>query len=224
MPQITENIRPELTRLLPSSLLMEVTCFVFYDNHPRDQKLIDIIVGTSSGEIREYYKRDLVNSISLEGRYQPTDLKIIRNGNCELFYLVVAGDELTIISRKEKPQIHRRILNVEKYGIEDAVCRGQGGLKVIIKDDAVPLVFDDNFVNLGDTAFVLNGLHADESLPILTELMRKLTQTKFSVKCNENTLKEFLSLRQASALSSYQKVHPNTEESVFNVNSSKVRD
>lgn len=223
MPQITVNIRPELARLLPSALLTEVTCFVLYDNHPRDQKLIDIIVGTSNGEIKEFYKRELINTLSLGGRYQPNDVMIIRNGNCDLFYLVVAGDELTIVSRTDKPQIHRRILNVDKYGIDDDVCRGQAGLKIIIKDDAVPLIFDDNFLDLGDKAFMLNRLNADDSLPILTELMRKLTETKFSVKCNEITLKEFMSLRQVSALSLYQKVHPNTEESVFNVDSSKVR-
>lgn len=221
MLQLTDNVRQELVKLVPASLLNDIACFVFYDNHPRDQKHIDVTIATKNGEIKEYYKRDLVNSILLTGPYQPNELKIIRNSNCELFYLIVAGDELTLLSRKEQLDIHRRVVNVASYSLDDNVCRGQACLKIICKDDVVPMVFDENFDNLGDKALLLNGINADDSLPILTELKRKLTQTKFSVKCNESTLKEFLSLRQVSALSAYQKIHPNNE-SLFNANSSKV--
>ncbi|XP_063830368.1 uncharacterized protein LOC135079686 [Ostrinia nubilalis] len=223
MIPLPEVVKQEVIKLVPTPMLNSIACFVFYDNHPRDQKHIDVTIVTKDGEIREYYKRELANALLVHGRYQPTAIKILRNSNCEMFYFLVAGDELTLVSRKERLSIHRRILNVATYSLDDNVCRGRACLKVICKDDAVPMVFDDNFENLGDKALLLNGINADDSIPILNELKRKLTQTKFSVKCNESTLKEFLSLRQVSALSAYQKIYP-SNEAVFNTNTNKMDD
>ncbi|RVE48298.1 hypothetical protein evm_007049 [Chilo suppressalis] len=220
--QLPDNVKQEFVKSVPASTLDAITCFVFYDNHPRDEKNIDVTVCNYGGEIIEYYKRELVCSLKLSSSKAPSEIKILRNGNCELFYLVVIGDEVLIISRKHELCLHRRVVNVDRYTIEDISCRGQACLKIIRKDDAVPMVFDDNFDHLGDRAMVLSGIHADDSLPILTELMRKLTETKYSVKCNEKTLNELLSLRQMSALSFYQQVCPNTDDSVFQANSKEV--
>ncbi|CAG9795741.1 unnamed protein product [Diatraea saccharalis] len=220
--QLPENVRQELIKSVPLSTIELITCFVFYDNHPRDEKCLDVIVCTTGGKIVEYYKREVVCSLKLNTTTTASEIKILRNDNCDLFYMVVVGDEILIISRKQNLDVHRRVSNVDKYYIEDQSCRGQACLKVICKDDAVPIVFDENFDDLGRRAMLLSGLNADDTLPILTQLMRKLTEAKFSVKCNEKTLNELLSLRQMSALSSYQQVYPNSRESIFQGNSKEV--
>lgn len=214
MLNIPDNVRHDLIRLVPMSVINDIVCFVYYDNHPRDTKRVDIVICTKRGEVKEYFQRQVVSEVYLES-IKPLEIKIIRNSSCELFYLVAAKDQLIILSRKDKLYVHKKVTNVERYDLDDSLCQGQACLKIIRKDDAVPLIFDDKFESLGDRALLLSSIHTEETLPILTELNRKLIEAKYSIKCNENTYKELSNLRQLAAFTMYQKIHPNLEESVF---------
>ncbi|XP_075981142.1 uncharacterized protein LOC142979836 [Anticarsia gemmatalis] len=218
MSAMTDNVRQAIIQLVPASIVNDITCYVFYDNHPRDEKNIDILVCTKMGEAREYFQRDLVSSVDLETTTRLTDVKILRNSKCELFYLVAGGEELTILSRKDHLEIHQILNSVARYDISDSACSGQPTLKVICKNSEIPLTPDDNFENFTPLNFSPSfGLPKnEESLPvIINHLMRKLVEAKYSVKCNEQCLNELLKMRQAVAFSSYKKIHPNLDESVF---------
>jgi hypothetical protein len=212
---VPDTVLEQVKKLVPAAIIQDIACFVFYDNHPRDDRNIDLTICTNGGKIVEYFKRQVVATLRLNCMTAPSDVRIVRNSNCDLFYIVVAGDELSIVSKKNGISVHRQVNNVEKYEIEDVACRGQACLKIHCKDDAVPMVFDHNLEHLGDRALVLSEIHADDSSLLLMDLMRKLTEAKFGVKSNQRTLKEFLRLRQLSALSYYKQISPNSKESVF---------
>ncbi|KAI5635134.1 hypothetical protein NE865_12164 [Phthorimaea operculella] len=215
MISLPDNVRQDLVKLLPASLVNQVTCFVFYDNHPRDQRNIDITVCTLQGEVKEFSKRDLVNSIIISGFWESHNIKILRNNKCDLIYLVSCKDEIAIVSSSNKLEILHRIKNIEWYELEDSVCRGQARLKIILKDDAVPLFFDENFKKLGDRSEMFRKPNADDSLPIITQLARKLTEVKYSVKCNEKVLKDLSNMRQLAAYSHYKKCSSRENDAVF---------
>lgn len=217
MTELCENVRQVILKLVPASVVNDITSFVFYDKHPGDVKNIDITLGTTNGEVKEYYQRDLVSAIKLRGVTKPLEIKILRNANCDLFYLVLSKEEITILSRKDKIEIHRIVTNVERYDLNDAACSGQASLKVFRKADAVPLIFDDNFENFKrpDISTTFTEPQIDDTFPIITHLMRKLTEAKYSLKCNEKTYKDFLDLHQTVAFSTFKKIHPNLDDSVF---------
>ncbi|XP_059060777.1 uncharacterized protein LOC131853763 [Achroia grisella] len=215
MLQIPDNVRQDLVRLVPASIINDIACFVYYDNHPRDDNRIDVIICTNSGEIKELYQREIIKEAFFNCKSKPTEIKILRNNACEIYYLVAVDDSVIIFKRSNCLVVHRIVNNVERYDIEDSTCLGQASLKIICKDDAVPMIFDDKFESLGDRALLLSSIHAEETLPIITELNRKLIETKYIVKCNENVHTELLNLRQLTALMMYQKINPNLDESVF---------
>ncbi|XP_053614498.1 uncharacterized protein LOC128677576 isoform X2 [Plodia interpunctella] len=222
MINIPDNVRQDIMRLVPSSIFNEISCFVYYDNHPRDDKFIDITVCTKSGEVKEFHQRELVSEVYLECPAIATEIKIMRNSECKLFYVITADDNLIILSRRDKLCIHRLVDNVERYDIEDSLCQGEAFLKIVRKDDAVPLIFDDNYESLGDKAQLLSSIRVEETPPVLMDLKRKLVEAKYSVKCNESTYREYLNLRQLAAFSMYRKIHPNLDESVFKSGSKEM--
>ncbi|KAG6452006.1 uncharacterized protein LOC115444742 [Manduca sexta] len=195
---ITENIRQEITKLVPASVINEISCFVFFESHPRDRNPIDIAVCTKSVEVKEFFQRDLVSSLRLDIQ-EVSDITLFRNDRADPFYLIFGGDQLLIISRGENLKIHKRINNVDRYEIEDTLCDGRASLKVFLNDDAVPLVFDDNFETVEE---ITN--EDDVTAPIVTELLRKLTEAKYSVKCNEKMYEKLVNLRQMALFSKYQ--------------------
>ncbi|KAM3963345.1 uncharacterized protein ACR2FA_002714 [Aphomia sociella] len=221
MLQIPENVREDLVKLVPLAVLNEMSCFVYYDNHPRCNKQIDVIICTNSGEVKEYFEREIVLEVNLDCPSKPSEIKILRNSLCNLFYIISAVDVVIILARTYNTlYIHHIVNNVESYEIDDSGFIGQAYLKIISKDDAVPLIFDDNIRSLGHRALMMSSLTSEETLPVITELNRKLVEAKYIVKCNENAYKEFLKLRQITTLKIYQKINPNFRDSIFE-NSSK---
>lgn len=217
MLDMPEHFRRVIVKLVPADVFKEITCYIFYDNHPRDERNIDITVCTKIGEVKEYYQRELVSSIKLDGMSKPSEIRILRNINCDLFYLVASKKDLFILSTKDKLQVHQIVTNVERYDINDVSCTGQACLRVFREDDAVPYIFDDDFQNFQrpDVSGTLTQRNNDETLPIITHLMRKLTEAKYSLKCNEKTYKDFLNIHQVVAFSMYKKIHPNLNDAVF---------
>ncbi|XP_035435326.2 uncharacterized protein LOC118266078 [Spodoptera frugiperda] len=213
-----------LTKLVPASVLNNISCFVFYDKHPNDDKNIDITICTAMGEVLEYYERNLVSSITLPNNAKPTSIKILRNSNCDLFYLVVTKERITILSRKNELVVHKVVDNVDKYDIDDGSCSGQACLRIFRKGDAVPHIFDDNFEQFKrpDISVTVSEADNDETVPIIAHLMRKLTEAKYSVQHSERTYKELLDLHQKVAFESYKKIHPNLQDSVFKNGPEKI--
>ncbi|XP_061720535.1 uncharacterized protein LOC133527510 [Cydia pomonella] len=208
--------------LVPSCVLNEITCFVFYDDHPAQSKICDITICTKYGEVKEYYKCEEVSSLFLGSEIQFTKMSILRNSQGHLFYLLAAQNEVIILSRKDKLAVHKKVSNVDYYDINDCACRGEACLKVVLKDDAVPLIFDDNFENLGERAAALSGMYVDDSLPILTQLKRKLSQARYSIQCNEKTQREFMDLRKLTAYAASKKLHPNLDDSMISESYNQV--
>lgn len=213
MLQIPDHVRQVLVTLVPAAVINEISCFKFYDNHPRDVKDLDVILCTLQGELKEYYNRELVCSTIIEDCGRPSNIILYRNTKGHLFYIVAATNKLFIFSRKQTIQLVERVNNVDTYELDDSSCNGQACLKIVHTDDAVPLYFDENFLTLD------NGLRyshtTDESLPILTQLMTKLTEAKYSVKCNEKAYNDLSRLRQIAAYSVYQENMPDLEKSLF---------
>lgn len=213
MLQIPDHVRQVLVTLVPAAVINEISCFKFYDNHPRDLKNLDVILCTLQGELKEYYNRELVCSALIEDCGSPSNIILYRNTKGDLFYIVAATNKLFIFSRKNTIQLVERVNNVDTYELDDWLCNGQACLKIVHTDDAVPLYFDENFLTLD------NGLRYshrdDETLPVLTQLMTKLTEAKYSVKCNERAYHETSSLRQIAAYAVYQETMADFEKSLF---------
>lgn len=213
MLQIADHVRQVLVTLVPAAVINEISCFKFYDNHPCDVKKLDVILCTKHGELKEYYNRELVCSTVIEDFGSPSNIILYRNTKGDLFYIVAARNRLFIFTRKNNIQLIERVNNVDKYELDDSACNGQACLKIVHTDDAVPLYFDENFLTLD------NGLRyshsTDETLPILTQLMTKLTEAKYSVKCNERAYNDLSNLRQVAAYSVYQENMPDFEDSLF---------
>lgn len=213
MLEISDHVRQVLVTLVPAAVINEISCFKFYDNHPRDEKKLDVILCTFRGELKEYYNRELVCSAVIEDCGSPSNIILYRNTKGDLYYIVAATNKLFIFSRKNTIQLLERVNNVDTYELDDSSCSGQACLKIVHTDDAVPLYFDENFLTLD------NGLpyphRDDETLPILTQLMTKLTEAKYSVKCNERAYSDLSSLRQIAAYSVYHENMPDFEKSLF---------
>lgn len=213
MLQIQDHVRQFLVTLVPAAVINEISCFKFYDNHPCDLKKLDVIICTLQGELKEYYNRELVCSTIIEDCGSPSNLILYRNTKGDLFYIVAATNKLFIFGRKDTIQLLERVTNVGAYELDDPSCNGQACLKIVHTDDAVPLYFDENFVTLDNC---LPYSHTDdETLPIITQLMTKLTEVKYGVQCNEKAYKDLSSLRQIAAYSVYQENMPDFEKSLF---------
>ncbi|CAH0724420.1 unnamed protein product, partial [Brenthis ino] len=219
MIQTPDNVRQALLELLPQSVFNEVACFIFYDNHPRDQRPIDITVFTHKGEVQEFYQRELVDSILIENINNVTEITTLRNIRCDLFYLVVAKNEIVILSKKGGLHLHCRVSNVERYTIEEPSCKG---LKIYCNDDAVPMTFDEDLNRLGDTELILTQAQSEDSLPIINQLMRKLVEAKYTTKHNENTLNDYVKLRQLAAFQMYKSVQLNSNSSAFKLDQNEI--
>lgn len=209
MAELRENIRQLLVKMVPASVINDISCFVFYDNHPKDEKNIDVTVGTKKGEIKEYYQRDLVANTKLDIR--PKQIRILRNKNCELYYLIEGNENIIILSRTNTLKVRVKLSNVERYDINDNTCSGQASLRVFCRGDAVPIIFTDSYEKPHELSESLSLPESDESFPIISQLNRKLTEAKYSVKCNEKTYKDFLKIRQTVAYSTYKKINPNID-------------
>ncbi|XP_063366913.1 uncharacterized protein LOC134655384 [Cydia amplana] len=216
------TLQETIEDLVPSCVFNEIACFVFYDDHPAQSKICDITICTKYGEVKEYYKCEEVSSLFLGSEIKFTKMSILRNNQGQLFYLLASQNEVIILSRKDKLAVHKKVSNVDYYDINDCACRGEACLKVVLKDDAVPLIFDDNFENLGERAAALSGMHVDDSLPILTQLKRKLSQARYSIQCNEKTWREFMDLRKLTAFAASKKLHPNLDDSMINESCNQV--
>lgn len=213
MLQIPDHVRQVLVTLVPAAVINEISCFKFYDNHPRDVKKLDVILCTLRGELKEYYNRELVCSTIIEDCGSPSNIILYRNSKGDLFYIVAASNKLFIFTRKNTIQLIEQVNNVDTYELDDSSCNGQACLKIVYTYDAVPLYFDENFLTLD---YGLRYSHTtDETLPILTELMTKLTEAKYSVICNEKAYNELSSLRQIAAYYVYQKNMPDFQDSLF---------
>ncbi|XP_026763149.2 uncharacterized protein LOC113521714 [Galleria mellonella] len=215
MLQIPDNVREDLMRLVPLSIFEEIACFVFYDNHPRDNRNIDVIICTYSGKIKEYFQREEVGESYIPSHLKADKIIILRNSACKLFYVVAAEDHLFIFKRDDIFDVHKTVNEIKSYTIEDVACTGQPCLKVIYKRDARPLICNDKFDGLGEQSLLLSDIHVDENVPILNDLKRKLIETQFILKYKENIHQEFINLRQMTTLIAYQKINPNFDDSVF---------
>lgn len=219
---IQGNIRQDLLTMVPVSTVNEISCFVFFDKHPRDERVIDVLVCTQRGEVIEYYKRDRMSSLLLESSKNLQEVRTFRNNNCDLYYFVMTEDELFILSCKDELTLEHRINDVESYEVYDSTASGKASLKIIRKDDAVPLYFDDNFQNLSERCVNFETLQSSDEAPILMQLTRKLTEAKYNLQCNENKYNEFVHLRQVATFYLYQKICPNLNNSMYNISTKEV--
>ncbi|XP_046970104.1 uncharacterized protein LOC124537332 [Vanessa cardui] len=222
MNQTSDNVSKLLEALLPSSICNEVACFVFYDEHPKDNRSLDLTVCSKRGVVQEFYQRELIDSILIENVSKVTEIMILRNIKCDLFYLVAATNEIIIISKKENLQIHQRIKDVHTYKLDDFEGRGQASLQVIRNDDAFPLVFDDNFSNPRERSLTMDRVKSQGSLPIENQLLRKLNEANYTTKCNETILKDYLKLRQMATYSIFQRRQTNLEHSLFKIGLNEI--
>ncbi|XP_050674410.1 uncharacterized protein LOC126971936 isoform X2 [Leptidea sinapis] len=219
---VPENVRKDLIKLLPESLINSTICCCFYDNHPRDPRCLDITVCTDMGEVLEIYQREVVSSLLIQNIKKIVEIIPVRNERCELFYIVAADNQLIILTTKDQMHIHRRITNVDTYEMVDEQCTGKPYLKVICMDDGVPLIFDDN-LNLTEKIMQSKSMNASKTNPVMTMLARKLTEARFSVKTNENALNEFIKLKQTAAHALYEKERPNVQDAMFKVDIVQIK-
>ncbi|VVC97986.1 unnamed protein product [Leptidea sinapis] len=219
---VPENVRKDLIKLLPESLINSTICCCFYDNHPRDPRCLDITVCTDMGEVLEIYQREVVSSFLIQNIKKIVEIIPVRNERCELFYIVAADNQLIILTTKDQMHIHRRITNVDTYEMVDEQCTGKPYLKVICMDDGVPLIFDDN-LNLTEKIMQSKSMNASKANPVMTMLARKLTEARFSVKTNENALNEFIKLKQTAAHALYEKERPNMQDAMFKVDIVQIK-
>ncbi|CAH2089508.1 unnamed protein product [Euphydryas editha] len=222
MNQTSPIILKTLEELLPRSVLNDIACFTFYDKHPRDKRTIDITICSNRGVVQEFFKKELIDSILIENVTKVEEIKLLRNSKCDIFYLVAVKNELIILSKKENLQFHKRIYNVHTYDLNDLDCKGYASLQIISIDDAVPLVLDENFDELRERSLTIENVNSNECLITVSNIMRKLTEAKYSTKCNDNTLKEYVQLRQMAAFAMYQRTETNIDNSVFKLNQSEI--
>ncbi|XP_038210966.1 uncharacterized protein LOC119831610 [Zerene cesonia] len=213
---LPENVRTDLIKLLPASVINDVVCFCLYDKHPRDSRKIDVLVCTKKGEVLEFYDRRLISSILLDDAPNVKEITILRNEKCVPFYMLSAENEIFILSANDTLNIHRRVRNVESCELIDKECSGQPCLKIICKDDAVPVLFDNNF-NISQPLLASQNKYSTESVPLITQLQRKLTEAKYNVNKNEGILKEYVKFKQAAAFALYETARPNADDSLFSL-------
>ncbi|XP_073953789.1 uncharacterized protein [Choristoneura fumiferana] len=218
MQNLPDNVREVVAKLVPSSILEDIACFVLYDDHPAQRKNCDITICTKHGEVKEYFRREEVSSLLLRSNFKAAQIRIIRNNNCQLYYLVASDHEVVILSKINQLKVHQRVSNMESYDVDDYGYNGLASLKVVQKDDAVPLIFDDKFQRLSEQAIIMDGVHVDDSIPVLLDLKRKLVQTRYSIGCNVKSQNKLQDLRKLATFASYQKMHPSLEDSMFHQN------
>ncbi|CAG5049312.1 unnamed protein product [Parnassius apollo] len=216
------NVCKDLMTLVPQSIVNDISCFVFYDHHPRSNKTIDVLVCTQRREVIEFYKREQISAITLDTFKTLREVRSFRNTNCDLFYLVATEDELYILSSKKNLKVEHKVIDIESYEVYDSECSGQASLKLIRKDDAVPLFFDDNFENLIERSINYKIIQGNDLTPVLIQLMRKLTEAKYNVQCNENKYNEFVNLRRLATFYLYQTFCPNLDDSVFKIDIKEI--
>lgn len=210
-----EIIRKDLVKLLPASVLEDISCFVFYDNYPTDGQDTDIVICTKSGEVMEFYQRNKLSSIILKCKSLPVEIVIYRQSEGKLFYLVSTGDELFILKKNGALILHKTLTEVSSFEIVDNNYNGFANLKVFFKSDAIPYVYDDNFQCLNDDSCNLNQSHSDDNLPVVIQLKRKLTEARYCVQNNVKCLNEIVNLRQKVAYDLYLKQCLNLKDRVF---------
>ncbi|CAG4947031.1 unnamed protein product [Colias eurytheme] len=218
---VPENVRKDLVKLLPASVINDIVCFTLYEIHPRDPRRVDIIVSTSKGEVLEFYDRRIISSILLDDARNVKEITILRNEKCVPFYILLTKSEIIILSTNDTLNIHRRIRNVESYELIDKECCGQPCLKVTCKEDAVPVMFDKNF-NVSQPLLASQNKYSTESVPLITQLQRKLTEAKYNVNKNEGILNDYRKLKQAAAFALYESAKPNAEDSVFRLGTASI--
>ncbi|XP_045502048.1 uncharacterized protein LOC123699196 [Colias croceus] len=216
---VPENVRKDLIKLLPASVINDIVCFTLYEIHARDPRRVDIIVSTSKGEVLEFYDRRIISSILLDDARNVKEITIIRNEKCVPFYILLTESEIIILSTNDTLNIHRRITNVESYELIDNECSGQPCLKVTCKDDAVPVMFDKN-LNVSQPLLASQNKYSTESVPLITQLQRKLTEAKYNVNKNEGVLNDYRKLKQAAAFALYETAKP--EDSIFRLGSASI--
>lgn len=220
MEDLPVNVKQDLLKLVPAYLFHDTTCFTFYDYHPGCRQNIEVIICTRKGEIIELYKRESVLTHALFTDHTPSQISINRNTKCDIFYLVLAGDELFVLARKEDLlECNIKVCNVASYQIYDFSNVGEPHLRVTISDDAVPVIFDEEFKMSTDkihdlSMSVINGRQVN--IPIETDLDVKLAITRYNYAYNVKSLENMKNLRQVAAFTLYQRLHPNLKSSVFN--------
>lgn len=222
MDKYSPVVLKTLQELLPPSVFSEMVCFTFYDEHPRDKRTIDLTVCSKRGVVQEFYKRELIDSILIENVAKVEEIELLRNTKCDIFYLVAAKHEIIILFKREKLEVHKRITDVKTYSFNDLECIGQASLKVVVADDALPIVFNENFTMSRDRILNTNQVISDESLEAVRDLMTRLTEVEYSIHSNEATLKKYLILRQETAFNMYQRTEIDSEESVVKLDPNKV--
>lgn len=222
MQNLPENVREVISKLVPVSILDDIACFVLYDDHPAQRKNCDITICTKHGEVKEYFRREEVSSLLLRSNFKAAQIRIIRNSHCHLYYIVASDHEVVILSKENQLKVHQRVSNMDSYEVNDYGYRGLASLKVVQKDDAVPLIFDNKFQRLSDQAVIKSGIHVDDSIPVLLELKRKLVQTRYSVSCNVKSQNKLQELRKLATFAAYQKMHPSLDDSMFHQNFKQV--
>lgn len=210
-PCILQNF----VKLVPSSIVKDVTCFVFYDNHPCNDLKIDLIVCTSKGEIFELYEREILYESVVDTISQPKEICLHRNSKGDLYYLVTTSIELFIFSRTDTLVIVNKISNMERFALDDPACSGKIILQVWTNDDAVPLVFNENMERVTFLQDRSNDTEIEDNLPFVNMLKTKLTEAKYTVAQNEKALEDLLRLRQSVAFSTYCEMYPDLKESIF---------
>ncbi|OWR45177.1 hypothetical protein KGM_207499 [Danaus plexippus plexippus] len=168
-----------------------------------DQRPLEITI-CSKCEVREYFQRELISSIQI---FNASDIRIVRNAKCQLFYLVSCPNEIFILSSSQgKMGVYKHIPHVKSFTMEDCSCTGKETLKIIQEHDAIPLIFDDNF-NIIEHQFAMTkpGTDTEHMLSLNCKLNTKLTEAMFITKCNEKTLDEYIKIRQLASFSLYQK-------------------
>lgn len=224
MDKYSPIVLKTLQELLPPSVFSEMVCFTFYDEHPRDKRTIDLTVCSNRGVVQEFYKRELMDSILIENVAKVEEIELLRNTKCDIFYLVASKHEIIILSKREKLEVHKRITDVQTYSFNDLECIGQASLKVVVADDALPIVYNENFTMSRDRILSTTKVISDESLEVVRDLMTRLTEVEYSIHSNETILKKYLIIRQETAFNMYQRTEIDSDETVVKLDPNKISD
>lgn len=217
MDHIPVNVKHDLIKRVPASIFKDTTCFVFYDHHPRGRHHnIEVIICTSKGEVIEYYQRDMVLTLALFNDQKPTQISLQRSSKCDLIYLVLAGDELFVLFRKDELVCNVKVCNVVSYQVYDFHHVGEPHLRVTVSDDAVPVIFDEEYKIIMDTNVcpVLKASHVN--IPLETDLNVKLAITRYNYAYNVKSLESMRNLRQVATFALFNKILPDLKSALFN--------
>ncbi|KAJ0174153.1 hypothetical protein K1T71_010299 [Dendrolimus kikuchii] len=110
--------KEEVMKLVPASSIDDVACFALYDNHPRDQRYVDISVCTKKAEVIEFYQRNKLASITLNCPTTPEEITLFRNSAGRLFYLIFL---LTPLAQRPKVGLGLRNENMPLFSIASSL-------------------------------------------------------------------------------------------------------